>query len=134
MKFLKFMLVAVVAVTVVGCNRVQPIYNVEGQAFPSIVESLDQKEIEQAIVRAGNSRDWIISPNPDGSLDGLLMPRQHVAKIRIEFDQHGFSIQYKDSEELLYSGGKIHRNYNRWVRNLEDAILQEVSLTANTKS
>ena len=33
-----------------------------------------------------------------------------------------YAIQYEDSEKLLYGNDRIHRNYNRWVRNLSEEI------------
>ena len=53
-----------------------------------------------------------------------------MAKVRIGFDKTEFSIVYADSTNLNYDGTSIHYNYNRWVNNLRQDILREVSAKA----
>ncbi|EAU0260602.1 hypothetical protein A6855_28670, partial [Salmonella enterica] len=48
--------------------------------------------------------------------------RDHIAEVRITYSATGYSIKYDSSLNLLASGGKIHKNYNRWVRNLDKDI------------
>ena len=38
--------------------------------------------------------------------------------VDIVFDTSKYSITYKESSNLDYKNHKIHRNYNRWVANL----------------
>lgn len=46
---------------------------------------------------------------------------QHSVTIRITYDADSYSINYVDSENMLYDEvtGTIHRNYNRWIANLQ---------------
>lgn len=46
------------------------------------------------------------------------MVRDHRADITIAYDADSYSIRYRDSQNMDYNNGKIHRNYNRWVANL----------------
>lgn len=134
MRFLKVILIALTALTVVACQRTMPVYNVEHQSFPMAVENLTNDKIRTAIIHAGGLRGWIISERTDGVLEAVITPRRHMAKVQITFDRKGFSIQYLDSNELLYNGVKIHRNYNTWVKNLQNDILREVTLAASMAS
>ncbi len=54
-------------------------------------------------------------PNPD--VEGGA----HLAVIQVNYDADSYSIDYVDSTGLMYDGGSgvIHRNYNRWVANLQ---------------
>jgi hypothetical protein len=62
-----------------------------------------------------------------GETEGRLHLRSHVAIVSITFDTKQFSIFYKDSTNLDYDGARIHRNYNGWIQNLEQAILAQTS-------
>ena len=45
-----------------------------------------------------------------------------MAEVDITFDATKFSINYKNSENLLYDGTVIHRNYNKWIQFMIDKI------------
>lgn len=107
-----------------GC-RTKPVYNVAASPLP-IGSSLDMNAIAEAIQRAGASLGWSITPEAPGKMTGTLQVRQHVAVVDITYDTKSFDIQYKDSTNLMYSGGQIHRNYNRWVKRLEDEIREQL--------
>ena len=55
--------------------------------------------------------------------------RTHVAIVDVTYDTSTYSIQYVDSTNLNYneSKGTIHKNYNGWIQNLENAIQRELS-------
>ena len=44
------------------------------------------------------------------------------AEVRITYTATSYDIKYDSSLNLQASGGKIHKNYNRWVRNLDKDI------------
>ena len=45
-----------------------------------------------------------------------------MARVVIAYSTRSNSIAYKDSHTLDYVGTTIHRNYSKWVRNLEILI------------
>jgi len=49
------------------------------------------------------------------------------AAVDIHYSASQFRIDYRDSRELGYDGGKIHRNYNRWVYNLDRSIVRQLN-------
>lgn len=63
-----------------------------------------------------------------GVIKGRQQTRNHVAEVRITYSATGYDIKYDSSLNLQASGGKIHKNYNRWVHNLDKDI--QVNLSA----
>jgi hypothetical protein len=56
----------------------------------------------------------------------VLYIRSHVATVDIYFGTTSYSIIYKDSVNLDYKDGRIHRNYNKWVQNLNSDIQSKI--------
>jgi hypothetical protein len=48
--------------------------------------------------------------------------RINSAEVRIPYTATSYSINYESSLNLKASNGKIHKNYNRWVHNLDHDI------------
>jgi hypothetical protein len=105
--------------------RTRPVYDVAASPLP-IGSSLDLDAVASAIQRAGASLGWSITPEGPGQMTGTLQVRQHVAVVDISYDTKSFGIRYKDSTNLMYRDGEIHRNYNRWVKRLEERIREEL--------
>ncbi|MCW5750166.1 MAG: hypothetical protein KIT81_03385 [Alphaproteobacteria bacterium] len=115
-----------------GCDRTQPVYNVQDQALPIHAQGLSLAEIERQIVAAGSRRGWRFEKQAAGQLQGVLRERGHYARIDVRFSTRSYSITLVESDNLLQSGGEIHRNYNRWIHNLErdiDAALTRAGTT-----
>lgn len=53
-----------------------------------------------------------------------LFRRKHTVKVRISYSNSEYTIAYEDSENMRYDkeNNAIHRNYMRWVNNLNNAI------------
>ena len=81
----------------------------------------------------GHRRGWIIKDAGEGRLRASYHARTHMAAVAIVYNEQTFSIEYLDSNRLGYDGQSIHRNYNRWVRNLELDILRNLALLGVTK-
>lgn len=112
---------------VVGACSGTPVYNAEGQPFAAN-RPLQITDIEKAIRRAAASRGWTIKKLGAGKMEGRLAIRRHVALVDITYNLREFSITYKDSQNLKYTGSTIHKNYNSWVQNLAKDINSQVSL------
>ena len=65
----------------------------------------------------------------DDRFEASIHVRSHFAKVEIAFDTRAYSITYLDSNNLDYNAQKrkIHRNYNKWVILLSEAIQREFS-------
>ncbi len=57
-----------------------------------------------------------------GVIKALYQTRNHVAEVRITYTATYYNIKYDSSLNLQASDGKIHKNYNRWVRALDKDI------------
>jgi hypothetical protein len=117
--------VAFVLLTAFGAGT--PIVNIQSAAIPPN-PSATLGNIEKAIVRAGLTLGWQITPMGPGKAEGVLVLRRHRAVVEITYDTTSFSINYKDSVNLDYDAQDktIHSNYNGWIRNLEKAIRAQV--------
>ena len=57
-----------------------------------------------------------------GKLNATLLLRTHSAEVEIPYSTKSYSIVYKSSTNLQEGNGKIHRNYNGWIQNLNRGI------------
>lgn len=71
-----------------------------------------------------NVRSWT------GVIKARQQSRAHTAEIRINYTASSYDINYENSQNLRASGGQIHKNYNRWVRNLDKEIQLNLSAGA----
>ena len=109
--------------------RSEPVMNVSSSPVPA---GLSGTQVEKGIILGGSERGWIISRIDEGHLLGTLKLRRHVAVVDIRWTPSSYSITYKDSQNLKHRDGVIHRNYNKWVRNL-DLDIQRALTTISLK-
>jgi hypothetical protein len=110
-----------------GACRTAPVYNVAVPIATAPNTRLTLQQVGQAIYRAGNGLGWRMETVAPGTLTGTLSMRSHVAVVTITHDTTTYRINYKDSTNLLYEGDQIHKRYNTWVRNLDQAIRREIA-------
>lgn len=125
-KIIHWMIAATVVGALAGCARTAPIEQVNAIVSAGHTEA----QVKDAIIKAGAQRQWIMSDAGPGVIKGKLQNRGHVADIKINYSATSYSIVYVSSINLMAANGKIHRNYNRWVHNLDKDI--QVTLAANT--
>ncbi|MBD2798043.1 hypothetical protein ID856_16125 [Xenorhabdus sp. 18] len=114
-------------VTLAGCARNVPILTPQ----TTIMTQNSLPSVKKAILEAGKKRKWIMAEVSPGVIDGFLKNREHDVKIRINYTAKTYSINYVNSHNLRENNGKIHRNYNRWVNNLDRDIQLNLALLAN---
>ncbi|MRE41174.1 hypothetical protein GIJ60_20410 [Klebsiella quasipneumoniae] len=125
-KIIHWMIAATVVGALAGCARTAPI----DQVNTIVSAGHTAAQVKDAIIKAGAQREWIMSDAGPGVIKGHLQNRDHVADIKINYSATSYSIVYVSSLNLMAANGKIHRNYNRWVHNLDKDI--QVTLAANT--
>ncbi|WP_213992865.1 hypothetical protein [Sodalis sp. dw_96] len=106
-----------------GCVRTAPVLNVS----EPITAHHSADEVKAAILWAGIKHEWVMTPVAPGIIDGHLKQRDHMANIRITYSPTGYSINYVNSQNLMADKGQIHRNYNRWIQNLDHDIQLKLS-------
>ena len=94
-------------------------------------DSMNHEEVEKAIKKALiAAHGWSIREVKRKEITARLVVRAHQADVKITYGGGMIKIEYDASMNLGYSekGGEpyIHRNYNRWIRNLERYISQNV--------
>ncbi len=122
-----FVALVAVAFALGSCRGGAPVYNVESAAMATS-PTATLEEVTKSIKRAGVGLGWQMAEISPGQLEAKLFLRTHVAIVEIVFDTKAFSIRYKDSTNLKYTGDTIHKNYNAWVQRLERAILAQSSV------
>ena len=125
-RFVRTFIVVVAALLVVACT-VKPIYNVTEAPITASKPNPSTEEVGKAIIRAGTQLGWQMTPDRPGHMVGRIALRTHAAVVDIDYSSRSYSIKYKDSTNLEYTGNTIHRNYNGWIENLDKAIRAQLS-------
>lgn len=110
--------------------RLQPVYNVSEHPITAVSHRLSINQVRQVILTAGAERGWVMEQIGSNTIRATLRLRDHVAVADIVYTSSAFSIAYQSSSNLLYADGKIHRNYNSWISNLE----QDINIGLNVAS
>lgn len=124
-------LVALFFGLVMGCARLETIQNpTVGVNF-----NLTQPEMREAIYRALPVYGWVgrdVGPNV---IRATLNVRSHQAVVDITYDPQTIKFDYVSSNNLLkeVEANKIHRSYNRWINNLQTAIVTALRNTETAK-
>jgi hypothetical protein len=120
---------AVAAATLVlAACQPMAIHNVaDAPVSTSSGKAASATQVRSAIITAGTALGWSIKDDGPGRLEGTLRLRDHAAVVEIPYSGSRYSITYKSSENLQAGDGKIHKNYNGWVQNLDRAIRAEIS-------
>ncbi|HEJ9074890.1 TPA: hypothetical protein SML54_005384 [Serratia marcescens] len=121
----KLLIAFSVAGALVGCARTAPVDNVHS----TVSAGHSEAQVRSGILKAGAQRQWIMNDAGPGVIKARQQNRNHSAEVRITYSATAYSIDYDSSQNLLASQGKIHKNYNRWVRNLDKDI--QVNLATN---
>jgi hypothetical protein len=115
----------------VQAGRKAPLLDPPPVRIPSALTDADvAKSIKLALV----GRGWQITAEQAGEIQSSLHLREHVAKIRITWEQQEIRIAYVDSTNLDYKlkNGKpqIHTNYLNWI----NYVVQDLNIKLRTKS
>ena len=100
--------------------RTQPVYNIVDKPVRSgSGNALTQEQVGDALAAAARYKRWTVEQVEPGYLKAQIVVRKHFAAIDIRYTDSTYSITYRDSEVLKYDGEKIHRNYNKWIKLIE---------------
>lgn len=99
-----------------------PVYNVSSAPVVESSGPVSAAQVHDAIVGALTDKGWTVREDNPGKILAEIMVRTHKADIAIDYSSTQYSITYQDSEDLLYDGSTIHRNYNKWIKLLEEQI------------
>ena len=122
-KIVKWCAAAVFVGALAGCARTAPI----AQVHSTVSTGHTADQVKTAILKAGQKRDWIMTETGPGMIKGRLQSRDHSVQVSIPYTATSYSINYENSLNLKAADGKIHKNYNRWVNNLDHDIQLNLS-------
>jgi hypothetical protein len=118
---LRATLITLALLTSAGCTS-KPVLNTQHD-LPASAQVSEEK-VKQAIVAALQKREWIVlRQSPQLVQAEITVRNQYYAAIDIHYTRNSYAITYRDSRDLGYKDGKIHRNYNRWVSMLDRDIM-----------
>ena len=104
----------------------RPIHNVSDAPVVTSGKAATMPEMQAAIVRAGTSLGWQMTPVRPGLVAGRLDLRTHMAMVDVSYDTRTYNIRYRESTGLDADGANIHKNYNGWIQNLDRNIRAEL--------
>jgi hypothetical protein len=85
-----------------------------------------ETDVANAIKQAALQLRWEVREDGPGQMTATLHLRSHVAVVSIHYDANSYEIRYADSTNLDHQGNQIHRNYNKWVKNLDARIRKQL--------
>lgn len=134
--------IALLAAVLSGCSSLAVIENVQHAPPAPGIEIPSAHYVRSAIERAAGAAGWKIT---DVSADRMSVQRSEKRRrvvLAVTFDANHYALRYQDSEGFSYrwspvadyggtiingERGKIHRDYNDWVRALDQAIQTELA-------
>ncbi|MFO2463170.1 hypothetical protein OOJ96_06415 [Pseudomonas sp. 15FMM2] len=118
---LRATLITLALLTTAGCTS-KPVLNTQHEL--PVTTQVSEEKIKQVIVAALQKRGWTVQRlSPQLVQAEITVRSQFYAAIDIRYTRNSYAITYRDSRDLGYKDGKIHRNYNRWVSMLDRDIL-----------
>ena len=123
----KYIGTALFVLILTGCGGAA-IYNIDNSN--TIASKTSMKQVETAIKKGALRKNWSVKKEKEGLLTATVNVRgRHIAVVSISYNTKGYKIDYKDSQGLDYdaSANTIHKNYNKWISNLERNINYELA-------
>lgn len=130
--FLKrLMLFLMIPVLFISCSTLASFEQTSEGRFLS-TEEVDTKLLKKSIKLALVKFNWIIVEESDDAIIARFSKSDNLifAEIVVEYGIDGYSISYLNSKNLdvNLTKGRIHRNYNRWIANLNKTIYENYLL------
>ncbi|WP_019625728.1 hypothetical protein [Thioalkalivibrio sp. ALJT] len=114
--------------TLTGCSTTAPVHDISDTTVRSVDgERPGAEQMERAIRTAGITLGWQMEEIEPGLIEARLEQRESVAVVEIPYATGQYSIRYKNSSNLNYADGKIARDYNHWIKSLDDQIRARLS-------
>lgn len=117
----KYARILVVFFYIGGCSDM-PVVNIEHAPIRINKSNYTIVDVERAILTAGNRMGWVMYKTKPGKIDASYQTGSHFVEVIITYNMTEYNIFYKDSENMNYSSGEIHNNYNKWVGMLNRQI------------
>ena len=107
-----------------------PIHRVDGEPYGwGPAKGVTLAQIQKTVEETAKNRGWQLSNVQSGSFTAERSwgADKHNIVVDVKYGLKNFSIDYKDSKQMGYSGSSIHHSYNDMVSSLEEDIKTNVS-------
>ena len=86
-------------------------------------------QLKTAILAGCEDRGWVCAEVSQGTIEGSLHKGRYLVEVKIPYDNNGYEIVYKNSENLGYNAKKqqIHKAYYKWTVYLNKSIRAALS-------
>ena len=123
---IKLILIALTCLMLMAC-RTAPIQNLEH--VPVRIKKINYsiEDVERGIMQGGVCMGWEMYRKQPGLIEGTLNKGNHVVEVTIQYSKQSYTINYRNSKNMDYDSGKIHKSYNRWIQDLDKAIKRFLS-------
>jgi len=122
-RLLRPLLIAASVLVVTGCTSKPVLIPQERLAEHSVTEP----QVRYAIFDNLQSRGWVVTGNRDRLVEAETIEHtKYWVALDIPYSAAGFQIRYRDSRELGHKDGKIQRQYNQWVGDLDIGIMRSL--------
>ena len=100
---------------------------------------MSHANIRKAIITACKECKWTIDSQSGKKIDASITVRnKHFVAVSIPYSSSSVKIVYKRSSNMLYDDSgekpKIHYQYNKWVKRLEQSIRMNLDKISTRKS
>lgn len=126
--------ILVASLLAAACSTQHPIYNIAQSPIPALRDGSrpSMQDVNKAITEAAIYKRWRVENLDEDTVRASITVRaRHHATIDIDYSQTGYSITLVKSEGLDQRGGRIHRNYNKWVHLLDQQIQSRLLTTGS---
>lgn len=118
----RFIALTSVLFLLAACQTV-PVYTVENaDIFTASGKKPTLAQVRKAVIQGAVSKTWSIKELNSNTIVARLDHKKLEAVVTIKYSPQQYSIRYRDSRNLTYGGGKVHKRYNRWVKKLRAQI------------
>ena len=120
--------VAIVLLAVAACTA--PLYKVNDKPYGwGPAKGVTLAQVQSTVEETAKNQGWTLSDVKTGSFTAERQwdADKHNIVVDVNYDLKNFSIAYKSSKQMSYSGNSIHHTYNDMVQALEDRIRTNVS-------
>ena len=125
-----YRLVAALGILLLAVACTKPIHKVEGKGYGwGPQKGVTMAQIRSTIEKTAYDLGWQLSDQKPGSFTAKREwgAGKHNVVVDVVYNEKTFSILYKDSRSMGYSGDSIHHTYNSMVETLETHIKTNVS-------
>jgi len=121
--YISVCLLSVVLLSSCTSFKLKPVLNYKNQALPG---NMSMKQAKRCIITGATVKGWSTKVIKTGLIQAWITVRSHYVSVYIPYSRYSYSILYHSSHNMLYKNGMIHRNYNRWVVNLNRNIQKQI--------